>query len=251
MSVAYRWTEDIHLPLPTAVWVLGAHLYALLVPLVLLPVLMHHWDAVAARVAYPQLLYAAIALMMAGSAFEIAQNAADKWYLTRELASAEGTSFCDGMFYWLIVASQAAVAIACLGDVLWVTGIALAAVLIFPLLYARQLAHFAPLGVSGVLAAAAAWWCFDDPVIFLQLLLSPLTLYFFSALLQTGAQFLHGLTTAAASSGVLFLAWGIHGGTSGQPQSWLLLAIVAVAAGVLAALLRPWLLRRPATRRPG
>jgi hypothetical protein len=245
----YELGRDVQLPLPVAIWVLGAHAYALFVPVILLLAIAHHPE-VAGAVDYPLMLYVAIGLMMAGSAFEIAQNAIDKWYLTPETGSAEGTGFCDFLFYWLIIASQAAIAIACVGSQSWVVALGVLGVLIFPVLYFRQTAQFAPLAVLGLLATVAAWWRFGDPVIFLQLLLTPLTMYFFGCLLKTGAQVLHGCTTAAASSGVLFVAWGIHGAATGQPQSWLTIALIAGVTGLVAIVLRPQLLRLSPTPRP-
>jgi hypothetical protein len=251
MSAGYDIRNDVQLPLATAIWVLGAHLYAILVPLVLITALVHHWEAVATRLDYPVLMFFAAGLMMAGSAFEVAQNAVDRWYLTAETASAEGTGFCDFMFYWFIVASQGAIAIACMGSNIWVMLISIVFIAVFPLLYFRQIAHFAPLAVLGLLSTVVAYLKFADPVIFVQLLLSPLTMYFFGCLLKTGAQVFHGLTTAAASSGVLFLAWGIHGAVEAKPQSWLFVAGVVGVTVVMAIAIRPLLLRLPATERAG
>ena len=243
MANGYRLSDDIRLPLPTAIWVLTMHLYALLVPLVLITALVHHWQGVAERVDYPILLFYATGIMMAGSAFEIAQNAIDKWYLTAEKGSAEGTGFCDFLFYWFIVASQGLVALACMGQNPLVLAISVAGIVFFPFFYLRQVAPFLPLAVLGFLAVATAYLRFEDPVIVLQLLLSPLTMYFFACLLKTGAQVLHGFTTSAASSGVLFLAWGIHGGVESQPQSWTFVLVIIGITVLLAALLRPLLLK--------
>jgi hypothetical protein len=251
MSNSYDIRKDVQLPLLTAIWVLGAHLYAFLVPLVLITALVHHWDAVAIRIDYPVLMFFAAGLMMAGSAFEIGQNAIDRWYLTAETGSAEGTGFCDFMFYWCIVASQGMIAIGCMGSNIWVMLISIVFIAVFPLLYFRQLAHFAPLAVLGLLSTAVAYLKFEDPVIFIQLVLSPLTMLFFGCLLKTGAQVLHGFTTAAASSGVLFLAWGIHGAVEAQPQSWPMVAGVVGVTVIVAVAIRPLLLRLPATERTG
>jgi hypothetical protein len=188
-------------------------------------------------------------LMMAGSAFEIAQNAIDRWYLTAETASAEGTGFCDFLFYWFIVMSQGAIAIACMGNNIWVVLTSIIFIAVFPLLYFRQVAHFLPLTVLGLLSVVTAYLKFEDPVIFIQLLLSPLTMYFFGCLLKTGAQVLHGFTTSSAASGVLFLAWGIHGAAEAQPQSWIFVLAAFGITAIVAAAIRPWLLRLPVTRR--
>jgi len=251
VSKAYRISNDIQLPLPTAIWVLSAHVFAILVPLALIAAVSRNWDVVMQLTAYPSLLLVAAGVMMAGSAFEVAQNAHDHWYLTPDTGSAEGTGFCDFLFFWCIVASQGLIAVACIGDRWWVVVLSIAFFLAFPFFYIRQFAQFVPLAVLGVLATVAAYLSFDDPVIFLQLLLSPLTMYFFNYLLKTGNQVLHGFTTLFASAGVLFLAWGINS-AAGQavPLSWLAVGLVIIGVSIVALLMRPLLARLPATERP-
>ena len=123
-------------------------------------------------------------------------------------------------------------------------------VLIFPVLYMRQTLQFLPLAILGTLAALVAFVRLGDPIVFLQLILSPLTMFFFGYLLQTGNQVLHGFTTLAASSGVVFLAWGVHGGTTGATQPWMLVAAAVLVTAVVVVLLRPVLAGLPATPRP-
>jgi len=249
MSARYNPAKDIDLPWSTAIWVLSAHLYALLVPLLLIIAVTHHWAQLRVLTAYPELFYVAAGFMMAGSAFEIAQNAIDRWYLTPEVGSANGTGFCDMLFYACIVASQGLVAVACMGDRIWVPLLAIAMTALFPFLYQRQFVQSLPLAVLGLLAAAAAWVQLGEPVVLLQLLLAPLTLYFFSGLLQTRNQALHGFTTLVASSGVLFLAWGIHAGATGASPGWVGVIASAVVVAVAALVLRPWLYGLPPTPR--
>ena len=62
MAKAYRIAQDVDLPLPTAVWVLGAHAYALLVPLVLVVAVTHHWTELVSLTAFPILFYVAVML---------------------------------------------------------------------------------------------------------------------------------------------------------------------------------------------
>jgi hypothetical protein len=249
MAGHYRIKADIHLPTGTAIWVLGAHVYALLVPLVLIMAVHHHWDALGSLTAYPVLFYVAAGFMMAGSAFEVSQNTIDHWYLTPEKGSAEGTGFCDFMFFWLIVASQGLVAVACMGNHLWVVALAILFTLLFPVLYIRQTLPFVPLLVLGILAMVAAYLSFGDPIVFLQLVMSQLTMYFFGYLLKTGNQMMHGFTTLAASSGVFFLAWAIHGGITGMPQTWITVAVATLVTLAAALLMRPVLATLPATPR--
>ena len=56
-------------------------------------------------------------------------------------------------------------------------------------------------------------------------------------LLKTGAQFIHGFTTIAASSGLWFLVWTLHNGATGRPNSWLfvgaMIALMALAGFAL------------------
>jgi hypothetical protein len=249
MPNRYRISDDVDLPLPVAIWVLGAHLYALLLPLVLITAVSHHWAELDALLAYPQLLYAAAGVMMAGSAFEIAQNTIDRWYLTKETTSATGTGFCDLLFYACIVVSQALIAIACMGDQLWVILLAGVLTAIFPWLYLRQVAQFLPMSVLGLLATVAAYVQLGEPVIFLQLLLVPLTLFLFAALLKTHNQVLHGFTTIAASSGLLFLVWGIHASAADTARGWLGVVVTVAVTGLAVIALRPWLYALPATPR--
>ena len=210
-------------------WVLTAHGIALLLPLALVWAAAAHGDYLAAVTDYPAMFFAAAAVMMAASAFEIAQNSIDQWYLTPETGSAGGTGFCDLMFYWLIVASQALVITACFGGLAWLTVLVWLPVAVYPWFYVRDRLAIAPLAVLGTGSVAAGWFSFGDPVILLQLLVSPLTGVFFAALLKTGAQSLHGFTTLTAAANVPLLVWAIAGSAGGEPTP----AAVAAALAVL------------------
>jgi hypothetical protein len=250
MSAQHEISDSISLPLPVAVWVLSAHFYALVIPLVLVWAVSANWEYVTLNADMPYLFFVAVALMMAGSAFEIAQNSIDKWYLKPEQGSVNGVGFCDMLFYWFVVASQAAVAIACKGDWWWMSVLVGLLALVFPVFYLKQWAPFRVLGLLGLISLATAYLSFFNPVILLQLGLTPMTMFFFGLLLKTGAQQLHGFTTSSAASGVVFLAWGIVGAAAGEMMSWwMLLGIVATVAIVL-TLLRPVLEKLPTTPLP-
>ena len=90
---------QIDLPAPVAVWVLAAHAIALLTPLLLLWAVHANWGYVAAQAAVPGLFYVAVALMVAGAAFEIGQNTADRWYLEKGMGSTDSTALADFLFY--------------------------------------------------------------------------------------------------------------------------------------------------------
>ena len=83
---------DIDLRGGEAVWVLLAHLYALLVPVALCVAVYEHWGYLSGATDRPSLFFVAACLLTAGSAFEVAQNTMDRWYLTENTASATTTS---------------------------------------------------------------------------------------------------------------------------------------------------------------
>lgn len=245
--------EGVELPGGVATWVLVAHAYATFVPLALVGVAARHRDWLDAVADFPALLFAAAAaLLCAGSAFEVAQNAADRWYITDGTGSAGEPAFCDFLFSWCITAGQALVAVALAGRSPWITGVAVAAVLAQPACYLARRAVFAPLAVTGLLAAVAAWRVAGDPLVFLQVPMAGVTLYFFSALLRTGAQALHGFTTVAAASGTWFLVAGLGNGAAGTPVPWTAVIAVVVAGALAGGLAwRPLGALRPTPRGAG
>lgn len=233
MSSPVSLSAQIGLRGPVAVWVLAAHAWALLVPLALIAAVFFNSEFVAARTDFAWGFYVAAGIMMAGSAFEIAQNTIDRWYLTRECASAEGKSFCDLLFYWMIVASQAAVIVACYGSQLWLTLPVLLLTAVYPAFYVRAKLEIVPLALLGTGSVIALWFSFRDPLVLLQVMVAPLTGVFFSALLRTGAQSLHGFTTLVASSNGLFAAAAIFSSADDEPASWLLASSCAALLGVV------------------
>ena len=232
-----------------AVWVLAAPAYAVFVPVALCIGINYYWDYLGTVTQHPWLFYVAASLLASGSAFEVAQNSIDNWYLTGETASANGVGFCDFLFYWLIVGGQVVSAVAIAGDTWWVLAIGGAAVLALPFLYFINGPYFAPLMVSSLLSIGLAFRAFGDPLIFLQLLLAGATVYFFEALLRTGAQSLHGVTTMCASSGVWLFLIAVGNGAAGTPTSWVTLGIITALAAVAGVLLWPVLTRLPASER--
>jgi len=246
MTPTKRIWADVHIRGGEAVWVLLAHAYALLVPLAIVAAVSWNWAYLQDVTYNPFLFFAAACLLSAGGAFEAAQNTMDNWYLTEESASTNGYGFADFLFYWLITAGQACIALAIGGDQLWVVLVSVAAVVALPIFYLRQGPYFVPLSVVNLAAIVLAFNSFGDPVIFLQLLLTGATMYFFAALLRTRAQVLHGFTTLSASSGLWFLVWAISNGAAGSSVPLVVLAVIVVAAVTIGVLL--W--RRLLTLRP-
>jgi hypothetical protein len=249
MKAADQVASQVELPWPVASWVLAAHFYATVLPLALAYATYLYWDYLTLNIFSPFLFYIVVGLYCAGSAFEVAQNTFDRWYLTEECGSALGAGFCDMVAFWFMTAGQAVMAVAIGGDQWWVIVIAVIAVLLFPVFYLRQKLIFLPMTVVGTLTAILAYLSFGDPVVFLLLLLAQVTMFFFHALLATGAQVLHGFTTAAASSGLWFVIWAIHNGEAGTPVSWYFVIGVVVAAVILRFVLWPVLTKLPMSPR--
>jgi len=249
MSGVQRVLADMDIRGSLAVWVLGAHFYALLMPLALIWAAWEYTDYLAEVCDYPALLYFGAAWFSTGSAFEVAQNTMDRWYLTPDVPSANGVGMCDFLSYWFVGFGQGLIAIAIAGDSTWVWLAAVALIAAFPFTYFRQVAVHAPIGLMGIMVAVLAWLTFGDPVVFLMFALTGLTLFFFAALLNTGAQLLHGLTTIAASSGALLVPWAIVNGATGQQLSWLTVVLILAGTAALALLLRGPLNRLPPSPR--
>lgn len=250
MSSVTRVLADMDIRGPVAVWVLGAHVYALLVPMVLIAAVWQHADYLAEVCAFPVLFYFGAAFFCMGSAFEVAQNAMDRWYLTPEVPSANGVGMCDFLSYWLVSLGQGLIAIAIGGDHVWVWLAVIAFFLVFPFSYFLRVAVFAPVGLTGAIVTVLAWFAFGDPVVFLVIAQTGLTMFFFGALLNTGAQVLHGFTTIVASSGALFVPLAIFNGAAGRQLSWLTVGLILLATLVIALVLRGPLNRLPQSPRP-
>ena len=251
-TVGIRNDKDPRVDLPplTALWVLGIHALALFIPLTLLVVVKQQAELVALRADYHDLFPLAVLLMMLGSAFEMTQNHSDRWYVTRESASADGKSSTDMLFYSFITLSQAVIIIACAGKTAWLSVPALLLALSQPFFYSGGRFVMVPLAAVGLLSGVVAYTTFGDPVILLQLGMPAVTAFFFGILLRTGNQFMHGLTTLSASFGVVLLAWGIQRSGSLVVDGWLV--VIALVIGVLVLLLgtRRFLLSLKPTPRP-
>ncbi len=232
-----------------AVWVLSAHVYALLVPLAFAVAVILNETYLETVTWNAQLFFIAACLLSAGGAFEAAQNTMDNWYLTADSASANGVGLLDFMFYLLVTAGQAVSAIAIAGDRWWVWAFAVGSVLALPPIYLRGGPYFAPMSVSSLLAIGLAFEAFGDPAVFLQLLAVSATMMFFGALLRTQNQVLHGFTTVAASSGSWFLVWAIVAGARGETTSWTTVIIITVITVAIGILIRPALFRLPPSKR--
>ena len=85
---------------------------------------------------------------------------------------------------------------------------------------------------------------FGDPLIFFLVIgPSAVLMYFITAIVRTGAQFLHGFATLSAGVGFLAASWGMLSGITGRPHSWATFIIVCMVLLVVGVVLRPTILR--------
>ncbi|WP_101757800.1 hypothetical protein [Oceanicoccus sp. KOV_DT_Chl] len=236
--------RQIDLPLATAIWVLGAHAFTLLSPLILIWAVYYYWEHLQQILYAPELLYFSAVLMMIGSAFEIADNTFDRWYL-----SGFTPTLCDWLFSSCIVLSLALNVIACVGQYQWLVFLSLALVLAFSIMYLFDWPKEIARGSLGVISCASLYSVVGDPVVFLPLLTTFLTVYFFGILQSTLAQSMHGFTTIVNAFGVFCLPWAFYNSAIGEPASvmWVITVSTVIVGSVL--LLKPVLLDLSATSR--
>ena len=223
----------INLPWYLALWVLPLHFYALVFPpLAILVITNHHWSYLEETIDQPMLLYYAVGFLFFGSLLEVIQNSVDRWYLTADTASALQTSTLDGLFTFFIVVGQAMILLAMIGNYSWTLWLVVIVIAATPILYIKQMFPLLPIIITGLLNTIIGYFIFGDPIIFFQLVLAGMTVYFFNVLLNTGAQFFHGLTTVSASSGILFFIAAIDNAARQElsSPSAVMISIIAVSA---------------------
>jgi hypothetical protein len=240
-----RIGAQIDLPGGVAVWVLAAHAVALLSPVALMWQTHRHAAALEGLLGNPFLLHVAAVFFLLGSAFEIAQNTADRWYY-------EGPypAFSDLLFNFFVAAGLASLALAVRPEV-WVVAVVVLALPAFVALYLAGRLPYPAMGVLGVLAVGLLLHALGDPVVlWLLAFATGLNLYLLTLIVRTRAQSLHGGIALCNGLGLLAVPLAIEGGVTGSPTSWSLVGALLVAILLVAALAWPRLSRLAATPRP-
>ncbi len=214
-SKAMREGPRVDLPGPTASWVLGAHAFTLLVPLVLIQIAVTS-EEVAKTGLSPGLLVASALLYIAASAFEIRQNAEDRWYFTGVYPAR-----WDFLFQLCLAAGSTCIIMSSdsVPDWAWIIGGIL--LLALPPFYLRQGNAWPLVGLTGFAAATALYQTLGTPVAFLQVVVAgTANPYFLGLVTQTRAQSLHGALAFANGAGFLAIPWAIAVGSSDDAPGW-------------------------------
>jgi hypothetical protein len=243
-SFAQQLREEFDLPVPTAVWVVLTHLAPLAAPLAVIWAIDVYGDMLPVPLANATLIKLASAVYIGATAFEVAQNSADRWYLTEATQSV-----ADLFFNTFMTVAFCMYTIGFYANI-WMSLAAVILTIVYPFLYIKD--HPAHRGVNGavvMLGTVSLYLVTGDPVVFLFLVVTGLAVYFITFLIKQHAQWLHGW--AALLFGLAFLAWpwAIINSANGEPKSWLYVGIFTVVAGLLTALMTPFVRKLKATPR--
>ena len=246
MATSFRQQlkEEFDLPAPIAVWIVITHIFVLACPLTLIWAIDVYGNLLPRPLAYPTLIKLASAVYIGATAFEVAQNSADRWYLTeatRSVADLFFNGFMTVAFCMYTIGFYANV---------WMSAAAVILTLIYPITYINN--HPSHRGISGtvvLLGTISVYLVTGDPIAFLFMVGNALAVFFILFLVKQRAQWLHGW--GALIFGLAFLAWpwAIINSASGEPASWGFVVGVTVAIAIAAAALVPFLRKMTATPR--
>lgn len=240
-----RVRAQIDLPSGVAAWVLGAHAFTLSMPVVLMVVLWDRRDQLSSALDRPALVLVSAALLLVGSAFEIAQNTEDRWYYTGPYPAFSDLLFTAGITAGLGVLAVAAVA------AWWTVTLAVVALAVVVVLYSSGQPGFPGMGVAGATAAAALYAALDHPGVLLLLVATGFgNAYFLDLVTSTKAQSMHGAIAASNGLGTLVIVWVLVDEAAGRTAALLPVLIASAVIVGLLGLARPWLTRRAPTAVP-
>ncbi len=229
-SFPQRLREEFDLPTPIAVWVVITHIFVLASPLALIWAI--HAFGNRLPLANPVLVQFASAVYIAATAFETAQNSADRWYLTEATRSVG-----DLFFNALITVAACLYTIGFYGNG-WMSAAAVALTVAYPVAYIEN--HPAHRAISGAVVGLATISLFlvsGDPVAWLYLVGTFFGVFLIVLLFEYQSQWLHGWAALAFGLGFLAYPWAVVNAARGTPASWWLVASLTGGVIVVAGLL--------------
>ncbi|MEC9374941.1 MAG: hypothetical protein VYA80_01060, partial [Pseudomonadota bacterium] len=219
-SIAKQLREEFDLKTPLAIWVAFSHLFVLATPLSLIWVVYYYNELMPHSMTSPILVMLACSVYLGATAFEVAQNSADRWYLTKV-----SRSVADLFFNGLMTLSFCMFTIG-FSSTLWMTITAIFLTILYPIAYINNHPSFRAInGIVVIIACYSLYRITQDPMAFLFLLGNALGVYCIYFLIKSRAQWMHGL--AAFIFGIGFFTWplAILNAANGSQISWLFLSI--------------------------
>jgi hypothetical protein len=226
--------EEFDLSVPMATWIVFTHIFVLACPLALIWAVATYSDLLPEPFANSILVQLASAVYIGATAFEVAQNSADRWYLTEATRSV-----ADLAFNTFMTVAFCMYTIGFLG-MGWVSLVAVVLTLVHPFAYIAN--HPSHRGLSGtvvMMATISLYWVTRDPIVFLFMVGNGLGVYFITMLVKSRAQWLHGCGAFSFGLGFLSWPWALSNAANGTPLSWLSFAAVTTVIAVVAAALKP------------
>lgn len=236
--------EEFEIPTHVATWVVLTHFFVLASPLALIWAVDVYGSLLPNAIAYPTLVKLASAVYIGATAFEVAQNSADRWYLTeatRSVADLFFNSFMTVAFCMYTIGFYSNV---------WMTSAAVVLTLLYPVAYINNHpSHRVLSNVVILLATLSLFLVTRDPAVFLFLSVNGLAIYLIVLLMKGHSQWLHGW--GAFLFGVAFLAWpwAIMNAANGEQMSWIFVIGATVAVVVAAAAATPMMRKMKPTPR--
>jgi hypothetical protein len=243
-SFKQQLRQEFDLTAPMATWIVITHFFVLACPLALMWAVGTYGDSLSGLFAYPILVQLASAIYIGSTAFEVAQNSADRWYLTEATRSV-----ADLAFNAFMTVAFCLYTIGFLG-LGWISLVTVALTLLFPFAYIVN--HPSHRGLSGavvLIATIGLYWVTRDPAVFLFMVGNGLGVYFITIMVKQRAQWLHGWAAFFFGLGFLSWPWALINTVNGTPLSWLYFAGIVIAIGIVAAALTPLLSRAKETPR--
>lgn len=241
-SFAQQLREEFDLSAPLAVWVVLTHIFVLATPLILIWAVYAYADQLAIN--NPVLVLVATAVYIGATAFEVAQNSADRWYLTEATRSV-----ADLFFNAFMTVAFCMYTIGFNGNI-WMNTAAIILTLIYPIAYIKDHPSFR--GINGIVVLLACFSLYnvtEDPAVFLFMLGNALGVYCIIFLIKRRAQWIHGFAAFIFGLGFLAWPWAVINGAQGTQISWGLMTAIVIGCTLVAAAITPFISKAKETTR--
>lgn len=242
--LAQQLRKEFDLTPSMATWIVLTHFFVLACPLAFIWAVNAYGNQLPTPLANPTLVLIASAVYIGATAFEVAQNSADRWYLTEATRSVADLFFNSFMTvaFWLYI-----VGFVGLG---WFALVAAVPTVLFPFAYiANHPSHRGINGVVVLMATASLYWVTGDPAAFLFMVGTGVGVYFITFLIRRYAQVLHGWAAFFFGLGFLSWPWAILNAANGTRISWTTFGVVTVIIVAVLAAMAPMLNKSAATPR--